>query len=166
MQKLYHGTLARNVPSIRAQGLVPQKGSWTKAFYNDARDLLYAVDEGRKARLIAIITGHLARSGIVCLSDGYTFDDFKNDLSNHGAVVIFTTATFSCREPFSELKHPSSVEQGDWYSTEPVSSADIEQIMTGRAMQDWLNPHAADFDYRYRCILQERNLSATSPRQR
>ena len=50
MQRLYHGTLARNVPSIRAHGLVPQKGSWTKAFYNDAPDLLYAVDEGRKAR--------------------------------------------------------------------------------------------------------------------
>jgi hypothetical protein len=164
MQKLYHGTLARNVPSIRERGLVPQKGSWTRAFYNDAPDLLYAVDEGRKARLIAIITGQLARSGIVCLSDGYTFDDFKNDLSNHGAVIIFEAATFAYREPFSELKYPSSVEQGDWYSTEPVSSADIDQIMTGRAMADWLNPHAVDFDYRYRCMLHERNLNAISSR--
>jgi hypothetical protein len=164
MQRLYHGTLARSVPSIRAHGLVPQKGSWTKAFYNDAPDLLYAVDEGRKARLIAIITGQLARSGIVRLSDGYTFDEFKDDLGNHGAVVVFATETFSCREPSSELKHPPSVEEGDWYSTEPVSNADIDQIMTGRAMLEWLHPHPVDFEYRYRGILHERNLSAISSR--
>jgi hypothetical protein len=164
MQKLYHSTLARNGPSIRAHGLVPQKGSWTRAFYNDAPDLLYAVDEGRKARLIAIITGQLARSGIVCLYDGYNFEEFTNDLSNHGAVVVFVTATFSYREPFSELKHPSSVEEGDWYSTEPVSSADIEQIMTGRTLVEWLHPHPVDFDYRYRCILNQHNLDAISSR--
>src|ERR1700730_8286573 len=164
MQKLYHGTLARNVPSIRAQGLVPQKGSWTKAFYNDAPDLLYAVDEGRKARLIAIITGQLARSGIVRLLDGYTFDDFENDLSTHGAVVVFSTANFSYCEPLSELKHPSSVEQGDWYSTKPVSIAAIDEIMTGRGMVDWLNPQEVDSDCRPRCILHERNLNTTCAR--
>jgi hypothetical protein len=143
--------------------LVPQNGSWTTAFYDEAPDLLYAVDEGLKARLIAIITEQLARSGIVCLSDAYTFDDFNNDLSNHGAVIAFATETFSCCEPFSELNYPSSVEQGDWYSTEPVSSADIDQIMTGRAMIDWLNPRAMDFE-RYRCILRKRSPYATALR--
>jgi hypothetical protein len=153
MQKLYHGTLARNIPSIRAHGLVPQKGSWTKAFYNDAPDLVYAVAEDRKGRLIGIITGQLALSGIGRLSDGYTFDDFRHDLSTHGAVVVFVSATFCCCEPFSEFKYPSSIEQGDWYSTESVGSADIDQIMTGRVMVEWLHPHPVDFHYRYRCIL-------------
>ena len=166
MQKLYHGTLTRNITSIRAHGLVPQKGSLTRAFYSDAPDLLYAVDGDRKARLIAIVTGQLARSGIVRLSDGYTFGDFKNDLSTHGAVVVFATATFSCCEPFSELKHPSSVEQGDWYSTKPVSIADIHQIMTGREMVDWLNPHEVDFNCRHRCILHDRNLNTIGSRLR
>jgi RNA:NAD 2'-phosphotransferase (TPT1/KptA family) len=69
MQKLYHGTLARNLPSIRVHGLLPQKGSWTATFYKDAPDLVYAVDEERKGRLLAIITGQLARAGLVNLSD-------------------------------------------------------------------------------------------------
>jgi RNA:NAD 2'-phosphotransferase (TPT1/KptA family) len=68
-QKLYHGTLARNLPSIRALGLLPQKGSWTATFYKDASDLLYAVDEDRKGRLIAIITGQIACAGLVRVSD-------------------------------------------------------------------------------------------------
>ena len=88
----------------------------------------------------------------------------KLGLSNHGAVVVFASATFSCREPFSELKHPSSVEEGDWYSTEPVSSADIDQIITGQVVVDWLDPHAMDFEYCYRCILRERSLRQSSLR--
>ena len=154
MQKLYHGTLARNLPSIRVHGLLPQKGSWTATFYKDAPDLVYAVDEERKGRLLAIITGQLARAGLVNLSDTYTFDDFKNDLAAHGAVIEFAAESFSCYETFSELTHPPSVEQGDWYSSEPVSADRIEQIVTGQEMVEWLKPHPVDFSCRYREILE------------
>jgi hypothetical protein len=154
MQKLYHGTLAQNLPSIREQGLMPQAGSWTAAFYEKAPNLVYAVDEDRKGRLIAIITGQIARAGLVHLPDTYTFENFKHDFAGHGAVIKFTSATFSCYEPFSELKHPPSVEQGDWYSSEPVSADHIEQIITGTEMVEWLKPHPVDFSGRYHEILE------------
>lgn len=156
MQTLYHGTLARNLPSIRVLGLLPQNGSWTATFYKEAPDLVYAVDEARKGRLIAIITGQIARTGLVLVSDTYTFDDFKSDLAAHGAVVVFNTTSFSCFETFSELKHPPSVEQGDWYGHDAVSVDKIKQVIIGWEMVEWLNPDPVDFLCRYSRILHER----------
>jgi hypothetical protein len=154
MRRLYHGTLAQNLSSIRAYGLLPQRGSWTDAFYPDAPALLYAVDEDHKGRLMAIITGQIARAGLVRVSDAYAFEDFKRDLGVHGAVIVFTSTTFSSYETSSDLKRPPSVEQGDWYSSGPIASDQIERIITGQAMVDWLNPHPVDFSCRYLDILE------------
>jgi hypothetical protein len=154
MHKLYHGTLARNLTSIRAQGLRPQRGPWTMAFYPGAPDLVYAVAESGKGRLIAIVAGQIARAGLVHLSDSYSFDDFNADLGAHGAVVVLTPTTFSFCETNSELGRPASVEPGDWYSHEPVSTDQIEGVMTGPEMVNWLKPHPVDFSCRYREILE------------
>jgi hypothetical protein len=159
MFRLYHGTLARNISSIRAYGLLPQNGSWTAAFYPDAPDLVYAVNEDHQDRLMAIITGQIARAGLVQVSDAYAFEDFKHDLGVHGAAIVFTSTTFSCYEAFSDLKHPSSVEQGDCYSSVPVAADQIERIITGQEMVDWLNPHPVDFSCRYLGILERHRSS-------
>jgi hypothetical protein len=65
--------------------------------------------------------------------------------------------TLKFYEWLSELKHPPSVEVGDWYSSEGVSPENIERIIIGREMVDWLKPHEVDFRCRYRGILQRRN---------
>jgi hypothetical protein len=156
MQRLYHGTLARNVSSIRTYGLLPQNGSWTAAFYPDAPDLVYAVNEDHQGRLMAIISGQIARAGLVQVSDAYSFEDFKRDLGVHGAAIVFTSATFSCYETFSDLKHPPSVEQGDCYSSVPVAADQIETIITGQDMVEGLKPHEVDFSCRYLGILRDR----------
>lgn len=150
MQKLYHCTLAQNLESIRKAGLLPRKGLLAEKFYPDAEKLIYAVDEDRKGRLIAIITGQMARNDLVQWSKSYQFEDFKNDLITHGAVVVFQTTAFCCRRNCKEPGHPPSVEVGDWYSRESVSNKSIEREMVGQEMLDWLKPHEMDFIYRYR----------------
>ena len=52
VQTLYHGTLARNLESIRTTGLVPRIGSTTAGYHEKAVDVVYAVDETRKPRLV------------------------------------------------------------------------------------------------------------------
>jgi hypothetical protein len=155
-RKLYHGTLAQNVQAIREQGLLPRKGSWTESFHENAVDLVYAVDEDRRARIVPAITGQMAKHGLVRWSDDYQFVSFYNDLIAHGAVVVFNAATFCCYPPnLFKAGHPAGTEPGDCYSHESVGSEAIERVMIGQEMLDWLKPIAhADFTYRYREILR------------
>jgi hypothetical protein len=157
VRKLYHGTLARNIPSIRERGLLPQKGLWTESFHDSAVDLVYAVDEDRRARIVPAITGQIARHGLVQWSDDYEIEHFYNDLVTHGAVVVINAATF-CYYPSNFLKkgHPAGSEPGDYYSRESVGVEAIERVMIEQEMLDWLKPIAdADFTCRYREILRE-----------
>src|ERR1700730_1168778 len=100
MRKLYFGTLAKNLPRIKQTALLPKKGLWSEKFHADASKLVYAVDETRKARLITIITGQMAKSNLLRWSNDYQFEDFKNDLIGHAAVVVFQTTTFCYRPDF------------------------------------------------------------------
>lgn len=151
---VYHGTLAQNIQSIRRTGLSPRRGAWTTNFHSDAVELVYAVHENRKGRLIAIITGQIAKSGLVRFSNDYQFDDFRNDLAEHGAIIVVKATTFCCSENPSTRGHPAGVEPGDWYSRQPVGIEDIQRIMVGQEMLDWLNPHEMDFACRFREVLR------------
>jgi hypothetical protein len=151
---LYHGTLAENIQSIRNTGLLPRKGLWTANFHVNAPELVYAVDESRRGRLIAIITGQIAKTGLVRFSDQYDFDHFNNDLARYGAVVVITAAMFRSCLSFSERGHPEGVEPGDWYSREPVGVENILEIIAGQEMIGWLKPHPIDFECRFREILR------------
>lgn len=91
---LYHGTLARNVPSIRKLGLLPQRGSWTSGFRPEASKLVYAVDDQHRGRLVTYITGQISKSNLVDFFDDYQFDDFKQDLIKLGAIVVIKTTRF------------------------------------------------------------------------
>jgi len=154
MRELYHGTLAQNVPSIIKSGLLLQKGLWTSDFHSDASELVYAVDDSHRGKLITIITGQIAKCGLLRCSDNYLFDDFKADLMQHGAVVIIRAAAIFRRYPdHFESGHPPGTEPGDWYSREPVSVDNIQRIMTGQGMLDWLEPSECDFTHRLRDIL-------------
>jgi hypothetical protein len=139
---LYHGTLRRNVPSIRSTGLQPQRGAWAARFHPDAPALVYAVDDETRSAATHAIAGQMAKAGLIQASKNYSFDDFKNDLIEHGAVIAVKAITFR-RHPWSfETGHPTGVEQGNWYSSEPVS---VESEMTGNEMLAWLKPSGHDF---------------------
>jgi hypothetical protein len=112
---LYHGTLRRNVPSIRDTGLRPQRGAWAARFHPNAADLVYAVDDEHKSSAILAIAGQMAKAGLIQGSKNYSFDDFKNDLTERGAVIVVNATTFR-RYPWSfEPGHPTGAEPGNWY---------------------------------------------------
>jgi hypothetical protein len=57
----------------------------------------------------------MAKAGLIQGSKNYSFDDFKNDLIEHGAVIVVNATTFP-RDPWSfEPGHPTGVEPGNWY---------------------------------------------------
>jgi hypothetical protein len=144
---LYHGTLRRNLPSIGETGLRPDRGVWAQHFHLDAVALVYAVDDQHKSAATLAIAGQMANAGLVKRSEDYSFEDFKNDLIEHGAVVVVKAATFRCYPWSFESGHPSGAEPGNWCSSEPVR---IEGEMIGQEMLAWLKPHEQDFFFRYR----------------
>jgi hypothetical protein len=145
---LYHGTLRRNVPSIRATGLRPQRGRWAAHFHPDAAALVYAVDDKHRSSAILAIAGQMDKVGLIKRLEYYSFDDFNSDLIEHGVVIVVKATTFS-RYPGSSLEsgHPCGTEPGNWYSSEPVS---VESEMIGKEMLAWLKPNEQDFICRYR----------------
>jgi hypothetical protein len=154
MNELYHGTLAQNIESIRKIGLLPRRGSWTAGFHSNASELVYAVDESRRGRIIVAITGQMAKADLVRWSDDYQINHFNNDLAKHGAVVVIRTATFRSYPGSFESGHPPGTEPGDWYSCQSVGVEEIQGIMIGQEMLSWLQPHEMDFAYRYSEILR------------
>ena len=149
---LYHGTLRRNLPSIKDTGLQPQRGEWTARFHPDATALVYAVDDEHRSSAILAVAGQMAKAGLIEGSENYSFDNFKNDLIEHGAVLVVKATTFR-RYPWSfELGHPTGAEPGNWYSSEPVR---VESEMIGEEMLAWLKPNEQDFIYRYRDHMRE-----------
>lgn len=74
------------------------------------------------------------------------FDDFKNDLMQHGAVIVVKATTFRGHPWSLESGHPTGAEPGNWYSSEPVS---VENEMTGNEMLAWLKPSEQDFIHDY-----------------
>jgi len=155
MSNLYHGTLARNVQSIRKTGLLPRKGLWMTNFHSDAAELVFAADGNHRHRLILAITGQMTKASLIVCDDNYQFEDFNADLLKHGAVVEVGMATFSSYPPERFVSgHPQGTEPGDWYSREPISIDDIHGIMTGQEMRDWLNPSATEFIHTYREVLR------------
>jgi hypothetical protein len=149
---LYHGTLRRNLQSIRNAGLQPQRGVWVACFQPFAAPLVYAVDDEHRSAAILAITGQMAKANLVQRSENYSFDDFKNDLIEHGAVIVVKATTFRGHPWSFESGHPTGAEPGNWYSSEPVS---VESEMIGKEMLAWLKPSEQDFIYRYRHHTQE-----------
>jgi hypothetical protein len=144
---LYHGTLRRNVPFIRDIGLRPQRGAWAARFHPDASDLVYAVDDKHRSSAILAVSGQMAGAGLIQASTNYSFNDFKSDLIEHGAVIVVKATTFRSYPWSFEPGHPIGAEPGNWYSAEPVS---VESEILGEEMLAWLKPSEQDFIHRYR----------------
>jgi hypothetical protein len=155
MDALYHATLARNVPSIEADGLVPQKGPWTSAFHLDAAELVFAVGEDHLGRLPKILVGQMGKAGLVKWSDEYQFAQFKNDLIHHAAIIVLKAVKFDHYPDDAKFGHPSGAEAGDWYSREIIRVDDILKIMVGQELYDWLRPSEMNFTYDWREILRQ-----------
>jgi hypothetical protein len=149
---LYHGTLRRNLPSIRNNGLQPQRGVWAARFHPDATALVYAVDDEHRSAAILAVGGQMAKAGLIRASENYSFDDFKNDLIEHGAVIIVKATTFRGHPWTLDSRHPTGAEPGNWYSLEPVS---VQSEMIGEEMLAWLKPGEQDFIYGWRDHLQK-----------
>jgi hypothetical protein len=140
---LYHGTLRRNVPSIRATGLQPRRGAWAEHFHPNAADLVYAVDDQHPASALLAIVGQMTKARLAHWTENYTFDAFNKDLIEHGAVVVVKPISFRHHPwTFNTSGHPQGVEQGNWYSSEPVN---IESELIGRDMLNLLRPSEQEF---------------------
>lgn len=95
----------------------------------------------------------MANAGLIQGSKNYSFDDFKNDLLEHGAFIIVKATGFRHYPlPYVESGHPVGAEPGNWYSSEPVS---VEGEMVGIEMLACLKPSEQDFIYRYRGHIPE-----------
>jgi hypothetical protein len=144
---LYHGTLRRHLKSIRETGLLPQRGAWVVLFHSGAAALVYAVDSDHRSAAILAMAGQMALTRLVQVPEEYSFDSFKCDLLEHGAIVVVKGASFT-HHPFSLVSgHPTGAEPGNWYCSEPVS---IDGELVGEEMLTWLKPIEQDFVYRYR----------------
>jgi hypothetical protein len=139
---LYHGTLRRNLPSIRDNGLQPRRGAWAARFDPNAIDLVYAVDDEHRSAAIFAIGGQMAKAGLIQASKNYSFDDFKNDLIEHGAVIVVKATSFLGHPWSSHSRLPTGAEPGNWYSSKPVTG---ESEMVGEEMLAWLKPCEQDF---------------------
>jgi hypothetical protein len=149
----YHGTLRRNLSSIREKGLLPQKGAWTGSYYEHANDLVYAIGNDRIGLLLPIITGQIARASLIPWSEDYRFDQYKEDFASHGAIVfIKPTAPFRL---CTKQGDPPGAEQGDWYSSEPVSIDQIERTVVGSELFKWVNLSIEEFVYRLRGMIRD-----------
>jgi len=128
--------------------------------------LVHAVDDQHRGALVVAIAGQIADAGLVRKSANYSFGDFKNDLLEHGAVVVLKATSFSHYPSSSELAqaeatYPPGAEPDTWYSSEPVS---IEGEMIGQEMLAWLRPNKEDFRYRVQdVLLEKRNTPPSAP---
>ena len=94
----------------------------------------------------------MAKAGLIQVSKSYSFDDFKNDLIEHGAVIVVKATTFRGHPWSTHSVHSTGAEPGNWYSSEPVS-AESEKV--GEEMLTWLKPSEQDFIYGWRDHLQK-----------
>jgi len=86
--------------------------------------------------------------------DDCQFDDFKQDLIKLGAIVVIKTTRFIQYPNHYLTGHRSGPEPGDWYSPELVGIDEIETIITGHEILEWLQPNELDFRYRLRDVLR------------
>ena len=89
----------------------------------------------------------MANAALIQASENYSFDDFKNDLIKHGAVIVVKATTFRSYPWSFESGHPTGAEPGNWYCSGPVN---VEREMIGEEMLTWLKPSEQDFIHRYR----------------
>jgi hypothetical protein len=159
MTTLYHGTLAKYIKAIRDRGLVPQRGELVKAYDVNAPDLVYAVDENRKGRLMMIIAQQMKIENLVPWSDSDSFTDFQADLSQHGAVLALESKCFILYSSDPTVAHPTGPEEGDWYSRKNIRADSITDMITGQRLLSWLKPHREDFKVRVRPIFSSAQSS-------
>jgi hypothetical protein len=69
-------------------------------------------DEHRSAAILAI-TGQMVKTNLVQRPENYSFDDFKSDLIEHGAIIVVKATTFRGHPWSFESGHPSGAEPGN-----------------------------------------------------
>jgi hypothetical protein len=117
-------------------------------YHCDPVELVYAVSNPHSWRLIAAMIGQMVGKRLVDITDSYQFEDFRNDLLTHGAVIVFRSSTFIHRPDSCEGGHPRGAEKLDWYSREAVDPERFESVMTGRDMLRCLKLGKEDFTAR------------------
>ena len=136
--------------------MLPHKGLWTTDFHSDADALVYAVSQKHLGKLNAVLTGQMAKAGLVQWSDNYDYTQFRSDLIKHVAIIAVSAEKFCCYPDRFENGHPPGAEPGDWYSRDTIGVEGIRRIMIGQEMFDWLKPSELDFTHRLREVLRER----------
>jgi hypothetical protein len=131
VNRLYHGTLVQNIPSIREQGVLPQNDLWTAEFYSSAPRHVYACRLGAKRTANSRYSQEHGTNALVQWSEDGTFDEFKDDLWIHGAVIVLRTTPFHCCHAPCKTSAPAGRRAGDWYSCDSVGIENIEGEIIG-----------------------------------
>jgi hypothetical protein len=71
------------------------------------------VDDEHKSSAILAIAGQMAKAGLIQRSKNYSFEGFKNDLIEHGAVIVVNATSFRRYPRSFEPGHPTGAEPGN-----------------------------------------------------
>jgi hypothetical protein len=144
--KLYHGTLAANLPSILAEGLRPTVGAFTQGVYGkDASGVVPAVfacaDGEDMTRVVAAVVAAIAED-----VDEADFEEWDvgpdhtlNDamFERYGAILEMDAGPQWMQAGTSVgTTEPAQVEDGDWFCLDTVRDL---RVLTGEEMMAFLS---------------------------
>lgn len=140
-QVLYHGTLRKWLPSIKATGLEPRIGKFTRNAYDlepdedGYPDLVFAADKKGLISCYSAILGHIKHEfpGIIPTSDV---------IMDKGALLILRNQINNFdhyhRDDEGYVETPSQAEPGDYYADRHI---EITDVLTGKKMFDFFLRH-------------------------
>lgn len=142
---LYHGTLARLLPSIAREGLVPRVGEFTEKTYGKQSDRIvpavFMATEKDLERvvhaMVAAIMGEVSEADFEKYDIGADYQLNDDLFFEYGAMLVIerTDAFAVTGKPKSGTVEPFQAESGDWYSVEPVSPV---RAIRGDELRDFL----------------------------
>ncbi|MBY3433833.1 hypothetical protein HFN89_06685 [Rhizobium laguerreae] len=162
---LYHGTLARYLPAIAANGLLPMVGPFTEKSYGRQSDrIVPAVFMAADGDLERVVHAMVAAIMFEVTEEDFARYDIGNDYHlnddlffEYGALaVIDRNDRFSrAGKPNPGVDEPFQVEDGDWYSLEPVRPANVlsgeslrlflaERNLTPSSINDFVDPDSIE----------------------
>jgi len=134
--ELYHGTLAKNVPSILANGLNPTVGEFTRSIYaNKAKPLVFAADASGSRGVYCSLVGQMhAKLGITA------YPPSAEDVAKHCAILVISKDVGKFRQ-YNSTRRSGSKEPTDYTSQETIH---IDRVITGKELLQWIKTHNAD----------------------
>lgn len=126
-ETLYHGTLLKNVKSIKTHGLKPTVGKFTKGIYGKkAKPLVFAAPKSRARAVYCSLVSNIAHM------IGHA--PSENEIEQHGAIAVIEADAGKFQQ-HTKNRRKGSLEPSDHYSIECVK---VDKFLTGKELVQWL----------------------------